>query len=122
MGKTTKNTPTAKAEETAPEAVQAAKPDPAAESTALEQDQAADVMPEQTQTTEPASEPTKTKPAPAAKKTKLPEFLTGYVKAYPGEKVFHVTSDRQVFLDKDYNFAKAHQRGLGKGEIKTYNL
>ena len=71
-------------------------------------------------------EPTET-PAPAKgrkqpKKTEAPDFLKGYTKAYPKEKVFHVTTDKQVFLGKDYSLAKAHQNSLGKGEITTYNL
>lgn len=69
-----------------------------------------------------AAEKTKTAAKAAAKKPKYPAFLDGYIKAYPKEKVFHVTADKQVFLDKDYHFAKAHQDGLGKGEITTYNI
>ena len=60
--------------------------------------------------------------ASKAAKPKYPSFLDSYIKAYPNEKVFHVTADKQVFLDKDYHFAKAHQNGLGKGEITTYNI
>lgn len=56
------------------------------------------------------------------KKKSFPDFLTGHINRYPAEKVFHVTSDRQVFLDKDYHLAKLHQRNLGKGEIKSYNI
>ena len=55
-------------------------------------------------------------------KPALPGFLKSYTKSYPAEKVFHVTSDKQVFLDKDYSLAKAHQNSLGKGEITTYNI
>lgn len=52
-----------------------------------------------------------------------PAFLEDYIKAYPGERVFHVTSDHQVFLDKDYGLAVNHQRSLpGDDYIQTYNL
>ena len=73
---------------------------------------------------EAASEPAAKEKNTASKaaKPKYPAFLDSYVKAYPKEKVFHVTADKQVFLDKDYHFAKAHQNGLGKGEITTYNI
>lgn len=67
----------------------------------------------------------KTAPAKTAKqpqKAKMPDFMKGYIKAYPKERVFHVTTDKQVFLGKDYSLAKAHQKSLGKGEITTYNL
>lgn len=74
--------------------------------------------------TETGRQPEEPAPAKAKKQTKpgVPDFLQGYIKSYPGEKAFHVTSDRQVFLDKDYNLAKLHQNSLGKGELKTYNL
>lgn len=35
-----------------------------------------------------------------SKEDKIPVYLGPYVKAYPGEKAFHVTSDHQVFLEK----------------------
>lgn len=47
---------------------------------------------------------------------KVPTFLEPYLKAYPGERTFHVTSDKQVFLEKDLNLARFHQRGLKNGE------
>ena len=45
-----------------------------------------------------------------------------YAKAYPDCKAFHITSDRQVFLDKDKNLAQYHQKGLGEGEVRTINV
>lgn len=57
-----------------------------------------------------------------SKNASRPAFLAQYIKAYPGEKVFYVTSDRQVFLGKDYNLAKFHQNSLGKGELKSYTI
>lgn len=44
-------------------------------------------------------------------------WLAPYCKAYPGEKAFHVTSDRQVFLEKDKGLAVLHQNSLGNGEL-----
>lgn len=45
-----------------------------------------------------------------------------YAKAYPDCKAFHITSDKQVFLDKDKNLAQFHQKGLGEGEVRTINV
>ena len=71
---------------------------------------------------DPKEPTTPAKAKSQGKKKAVPDFLKGYLKAYPNEKVFHVASDHQVFLDKDYNLAKLHQNSLGKGEITTYNL
>lgn len=60
--------------------------------------------------------------AKTAKGYSRPAFLAQYIKAYPGERVFHVTSDKQVFFGKDYHLAKLHQNGLGKGQVKTYEI
>ena len=117
------------AKETAPEAVvnqeeavaQEKAPEVEAEATQSEAapEQEAKVEEVVERTTKSAKEKNT---ASKAAKPKYPAFLDGYVKAYPKEKVFHVTADKQVFLDKDYHFAKAHQNGLGKGEITTYNI
>lgn len=53
---------------------------------------------------------------------RVPEFLEPYLRRYSGEKVFHVTSDRQVFLDKNKHLARLHQESLGEGKLKTYNI
>lgn len=53
---------------------------------------------------------------------RVPDFLEPYLQRYSGEKVFHVTSDRQVFLDKNHHLARLHQESLGKGKLKTYNI
>jgi hypothetical protein len=37
-------------------------------------------------------------------------FIAPYRKAYPKEKQFHITSDKQVFLGKDLHYAKMHQK------------
>lgn len=45
-----------------------------------------------------------------------------YAKAYPECRAFHITTDKQVFLDKDKALAKFHQKGLGEGEVRTINV
>ena len=44
------------------------------------------------------------------KDTKPSALIVSYKKAYPKEKAFHVTSDNQVFLEKDLALAKMHQK------------
>lgn len=46
----------------------------------------------------------------------IPDYLVPYVKAYPNEKAFHVTSDKQVFLEKALSMARLHQNSLKNGE------
>ena len=46
----------------------------------------------------------------------IPGYLVPYVKAYPKERTFHVTTDKQVFLEKDLNLARLHQNSLKNGE------
>ncbi len=73
-----------------------------------------------------AAEETAAEEKNAAKTAKdykrVPDFLEPYLRRYSGEKVFHVTSDRQVFLDKNHHLARLHQQSLGKGKLKTYNI
>ncbi|MDE5575483.1 MAG: hypothetical protein K2I87_07210 [Bacteroidales bacterium] len=98
-------------------------PTPAAEQAEVENPTPAAEQAEVGQQPEDSKEPTTPAKAKSqGKKKAVPDFLKGYLKAYPNEKVFHVASDHQVFLDKDYNLAKLHQNSLGKGEITTYNL
>ncbi len=74
----------------------------------------------QTETAKP--EPQKKPEKPKATKD-IPPFLESYVKAYPKETVFHVTSDKQVFLEKDLNLARFHQRSLKtEGEVQTIKV
>lgn len=62
------------------------------------------------------------KPQPTAPKKEM-DFLAPYRKAYPGVKTFHVTTDKQVFLDKDEHLAKLHQRSIGAdGKIQTIKV
>jgi len=56
-------------------------------------------------------------------KTKVELLVERYAKAYPREKVFHVTSDMQVFLSCDKNLAELHQKSLEKDEkIQTIKV
>lgn len=52
----------------------------------------------------------------------LKVLAANYAEYYPECKTFHITSDRQVFLDKDKNLALLHQAGLGEGEVRTINV
>ena len=62
-------------------------------------------------------------PADWATRKKQANFIAPYAKAYPGEKIFLVTSDRQVFLLKDKGLAENHQRSLKNGEkIQTIKV
>lgn len=46
----------------------------------------------------------------------IPGYLVPYVKAYPSEKTFHVTSDHQVFLEKNKSLAVLHQKSINSNE------
>ena len=48
--------------------------------------------------------------------------LARYSKLYPKNKVFHITGDGQVFLEKSLNDAKTHQSTLKTGELKSYTV
>lgn len=50
------------------------------------------------------------------KQEKDAAFIAPYAKAYPGEKAFLITSDKQVFLEKDRGLAILHQTNLHPGE------
>lgn len=82
---------------------------------------APETVPDSPQAPEPV------KPAGKGEKKKeadrLPAFLAPYVKAYPTNKTFHVTTDRMVFLANDRGLAVVHQNSLKKGgAVETYNL
>lgn len=55
----------------------------------------------------------------AQKNKSLSNGMEIYFKCYPEETVFYITSDGQVFLQKNKNDALAHQKRLGSGEIET---
>ncbi len=73
---------------------------------------------------EEGSKPTCQENAEKSKGNKdIPLFLESYLKAYPKEKAFHVTSDRQVFLEKDLSLARLHQRELkNEGKVQTIKV
>ena len=48
--------------------------------------------------------------------------LSKYAKLYPKNKVFHFTSDGQVFLDSSIRDAQKHQKDLGTGDLKSYSV
>ncbi len=45
-----------------------------------------------------------------------------YAKHYPDCDTFHITTDRQVFLDGNKSLAAFHQRSLGGGEVRTIKV
>lgn len=54
---------------------------------------------------------------------KMEKLIAEYHKAYPGEKAFHVTSDNQVFLERDRGLAVLHQNSLGNDEkVQTVKI
>ena len=50
------------------------------------------------------------------------EIAKRYAEHYPACKAFHITSDKQVFLEADKAEAEAHQREIGKGKVRTINV
>lgn len=59
----------------------------------------------------------------AAKKDPFEALAEQYAKLYPDNDVFHITSDKQVFLTKDLNLAQLHQSSLKDGEeVKTIKI
>ena len=73
---------------------------------------------------EEKAKPSKQENAEKSKGNKdIPSFLESYLKAYPKEKAFHVTSDNQVFLEKDLSLARLHQRELkNEGKVQTIKV
>jgi hypothetical protein len=45
-----------------------------------------------------------------------------YAHLYPKCKAFHITSDKQVFLEDKKNMADLHQRSLKSGQVTTVNI
>ena len=45
-----------------------------------------------------------------------------YKKLYPGNKTFHITSDKQVFLEGSKGLADLHQRGLKGGTVTSITI
>jgi hypothetical protein len=52
------------------------------------------------------------------KKSNVPEGMEEYFKVYPKEDTFYRTSDGQVFLKADKQWAVDHQKHIG-GELET---
>ncbi len=64
------------------------------------------------------------KPA-AASKSKADPFAAlakEYAKLYPKNKIFHITSDKQVFLEGSKGLADLHQRGLKGGAVTSITI
>lgn len=59
-----------------------------------------------------------------AKKEPYTQLAEQYAKSYPENKVFHITTDKQVFLSNNLSAAQNHQKtiGDGKGSVTTINL
>jgi hypothetical protein len=54
----------------------------------------------------------------AAKKSKVPKGMEMYFRDYPKEKTFYRTTDGQVFLEANKQWAREHSNHIG-GEIET---
>lgn len=75
--------------------------------------------------TDSKSETTKTKTKTKIKakvKSEFESLAESYAKNYPNVRVFHITTDKQVFFEKDKNLALLHQASLGGGEVVTINI
>jgi hypothetical protein len=65
----------------------------------------------------------KTKKVKAGSDEELDTHMNPYAKAYPNEKSFYATTDRQVFLSGNKTEAVEHQRTLDKsGTLTAYEL
>lgn len=90
------------------------------------------VVPNKAKTVTPeAEEPItkKTTPAEAKRAAReggrmafLRELLKDYAARYPENRVFHVTADNMVFLEKDIHLAKRHQRTLKEGNLESITI
>lgn len=57
----------------------------------------------------------------AAKRAELEKIAREYAKSYLTNKVFHICSDRMVFLEGDIADAKSHQSIIG-GEVESITV
>ena len=92
-----------------------------------EKDNAAEVTPaEETKPeTAPVTEEETKQPKESEPKTVPAEKAAkkGYLERYPENRIFHVTSDGMVFLEKDLSLARLHQRSLGgEGEVESITV
>ena len=60
--------------------------------------------------------------ADQAKPPAAQKMVEPYVRAYPDNKVFYVTSDKQVFLEGSKNEAIMHQANLKEGELQIVKI
>ncbi len=61
----------------------------------------------------------------AASKSKGDPFAAlakEYAKLYPKNKTFHITSDKQVFLEKNKSMADLHQRNQKGGKVTSITI
>jgi hypothetical protein len=59
-------------------------------------------------------------PKPA---NKLDELMQPYLKAYPNNKTFYISSDGQVFLEQNKQFAVDHQKTIDANtEVGVYEV
>lgn len=56
------------------------------------------------------------------KRNKLEALVDEYGDLYPKEKRFCVTSDGQVFFERDKNMAQYHQSSLGEGVLQIVDV
>lgn len=56
------------------------------------------------------------------KGVEYPALIVPYLKSYPREKCFYVTSDGLVFLGREHKAAISHQKGLKNGELQTIKV
>lgn len=102
--------------ELAEEKPEAAPAEPAAE----QEEETPEAVP--AEQADQATPPDSGKKSGKKKTATLPDFLAPYIRAYPKNKTFHVTSDRMVFLAGDRGLAVVHQKSLKGGEVTTYNV
>ncbi len=62
------------------------------------------------------------KPKNKPKANEFEAIAQRYAKSYPKNKVFYITSDRQVFLSDNKCLAEMHQRTIGTGEMVTIKI
>lgn len=58
----------------------------------------------------------------ASKNDPFEALAKKYAKLYPDNKVFHITEDKQVFLEDHERDARMHQRSLKTGEVHSIKV
>ncbi len=54
--------------------------------------------------------------------TEALERLAAFTKLYPGNKVFHFTSDGQMFLDANKRDAETHENSIGGTGVQSFEV